>query len=155
MFSLGCDTLGKKLARRGYDVTVTSPTLSYFAAMRIRNEYLHSPHTGPIVIMGHSMGGRLCMHLSRILKADGIPVRLVVIADSNPHVTVPENVERCVNLFVTNPLHIFHGAPVERKSCHTQLVNADMTRVQRPDWAKPVNHFNIDANEWVHQPESA
>jgi hypothetical protein len=150
IFSTGMDDLGQLLRDRGYEVEVSSPGGCWGAAMRLRETYERDPAGGPIVIMGHSMGGRACLHISRYLQAYNIPVKLVIIIDANPWASVPDNVERCVNLYVTNPFGVFHGSPVQAAGT-SQVLNYDVTKCQRPDWADPVNHFNIDNSEWMHQ----
>jgi hypothetical protein len=72
-----------------------------------------------------------------------------VIVDANAWVSVPENVERCVNLYVTNPYGVFHGSPVYGAAT-SQVLNYDVTKVERPSWAEPVNHFSIDNSQWMH-----
>ena len=150
VFSTGMDDLGRLLREHGYEVEVSSPGGAWAAAMRLREAYERDPHGGPLVIMGHSMGGRGCLHISRYLEAYNIPVRLVVVIDANPWVSVPANVERCVNLYVTNPFGVFHGSPVYG-GASSRIYNIDVTKVARPTWAEPVNHFNIDNSPWMHQ----
>jgi hypothetical protein len=150
VFSTGMDELGQLLRDRGYEVEVSSPGGCWAAALRLRETYERDPHGGPLIIMGHSMGGRACLHISRYLESYGIPVKLVVIIDANPWATVPDNVERCVNLYVTNPFGVFHGSPVHAAGT-SHVLNYDVTKCQRPDWADPVHHFNIDNSEWMHQ----
>jgi hypothetical protein len=149
IFSTGLDELGQELRDRGYEVEVSSPGGCWAGALRLREAYERDPHGGPLVIIGHSMGGRACLHISRYLQAYGIPVKLVVIVDANPWVSVPDNVERCINLYVTNWYGAFHGSPVYGASA-SRVLNYDVTKVQRPDWADPVNHFSIDNSPWMH-----
>jgi hypothetical protein len=149
VFSTGLDDLGQELRDRGYDVEVSSPGGSWGGALRLRETYERDPQGPPLVIIGHSMGGRACLHISRYLQSYNIPVKLVVIMDANPWVTVPENVERCVNLYVTNPYGVFHGSPVRGEGA-AQVLNYDVTKVERPEWADPVNHFSIHSSEWMH-----
>lgn len=158
IFSTGLDDLGQQLRAQGYDVEMSSPAGSWAGAMRLREAYERDPRGGPLVIIGHSMGGRACLHISRYLQSYGIPVKLVVIVDANPWVTVPDNVERCVNLYVTNPFGVFHGSPVYGAAANTEppnassrVVNIDVTKVPRPAWAEEVNHFDIDNSPWMRQ----
>jgi pimeloyl-ACP methyl ester carboxylesterase len=149
IFSTGLDDLGQELRERGYDVEVSSPGGCWGGALRLKESYERDPNGGPLVIVGHSMGGRACLHISRYLQSYNIPVKLVVIVDANPWVSVPENVERCVNLYVTNPYGVFHGSPVHGAPT-SQVLNYDVTKVERPSWADPVNHFSIDDSQWMH-----
>ncbi len=149
VFSTGLDELGQELRERGYDVEVSSPGGCWAGALRLREAYERDPRGGPLVIIGHSMGGRACLHIARYLELYGIPVKLVVIVDANPWVSVPENVERCLNLYVTNSYGMFHGSPV-RGAAAARVLNYDVTKIERPTWADPVDHFNIDNSPWMH-----
>ncbi len=150
VFSFGLDDLACKLSQRGYRVDVAPPELALIAAHTIEQECRNDPSMGPLVIIGHSMGGRFCCSIPWMWREKGIPVKLVVILDSNPNTAVADNVERCVNLYVTNNLGVFHGRVVSAVSRRTDLVNLDMTKVPRPSGVPAVNHFNIDDSDWIH-----
>ena len=82
------------------------------ATERLRDAYVR--HAMPIVIIGHSKGGYLAPDCAMELAKNHIPVSLVLIVD-NPHeVTVPANVERCVNFYQTNYLGVVVGALAKR-----------------------------------------
>ncbi len=149
VFSLGMDTLACKLAQRGYRVDLAPPSMALLAAKTIEHECRDDPDSGPLVIIGHSLGGRFCCSIPWTWRQSGIPVKLVVILDSNPHNAVAANVERCVNLYVTNHLGMFHGRRVRAADARTDLVNLDMTKVHRPPGVPAINHFNIDDSPWI------
>ena len=143
VFSLGMNDLTKKLACRGYDVKVTSWSLA-----------LHEVECSdqqPYVIIGHSLGGRMCGWVPRKLMKCGKRVPLVIIVDANLMKPIPPNVERCLNLYVTNPFGIFHGSPVRGESPCTEIINWDVSQGQPSCFQGGVNHFDIDATPWVHQ----
>ncbi|OHB80162.1 MAG: hypothetical protein A2V98_12300 [Planctomycetes bacterium RBG_16_64_12] len=146
VFSLGLDELGQKLKSRGLDVEVTSASQSSAAAARIRNAYRADPSYGPIVIIGHSLGAKLAPRLAGELQPYGVPVKLVVILDAPERMSVPANVERCVNLYQSIPTGIVHGFPAIAEAPSTDLVNFDIARII----GLSVNHFNIDATDWIH-----
>lgn len=143
VFSLGMNDLATKLECRGYDVELTSWSMALFHA--------ECSDPRPIVIIGHSLGGRMSAWVSRKLKGCGVSVPLIIIVDANLIQSIPSNVERCVHLYVTNELGIFHGGPVRGESLATDVVNRDVSKGQ-PSWYQGgVNHFDIDATPWVHQ----
>jgi len=150
VFSLGLDDLACKLSERGYRVDVAPPSLALMAAGSIQKECQQDPSLGPLVIIGHSIGGRFCCTIPWKWRESGISVKLVVILDSNPHTPVADNVERCVNLYVTNNIGVFHGRGVVAADPRTDLVNLDMTKVTRPPGVRGVDHFNIDDSDWIH-----
>ncbi len=151
VFSFGMDSLACELAQRGYRVDLAPPSMASVAAQAIEQECRADPDSGPLVIIGHSLGGRLCCTIPWKWKRSGIPVKLVVILDSNPGTPVAGNVERCVNLYVTNHLGVFHGKRVHAATPQTDLVNLDMTKVPRPPGVPTINHFNIDDSPWIRE----
>ncbi len=75
-----------------------------------------------IVLVGHSMGGRYCCSIPWQWREHDIPVRLVVILDSNPQIPVADNVQRCVNLYVTNQLGMAILTLLRHPDAHAWLV---------------------------------
>ncbi|QDU95898.1 alpha/beta fold hydrolase [Lignipirellula cremea] len=150
VFSLGLDELTGDLQNAGYDAQIAPPSMGVIPAATLREEYLAMADRGPIVLVGHSMGGRLCLHVARWYQQAGIPVKLIVILDSNPLTTVPSNVERCVNLYVTNSLGVFHGSPVRGDDPRTPIFNIDVSKIPKPQQSWSVDHFNIDDSHWMH-----
>ena len=151
MFSLGLDDLACKLSSRGYRVDVAPPSMALLAAESIAAECQRDPTVGPLVIIGHSLGGRFCCAIPWRWKEHGLAVKLVVILDANPLTPVADNVERCVNLYVTNSSGLFHGQDVYAVDPRVDLVNLDMTKVDRPSGVPGVTHFNIDDSAWIHR----
>ncbi len=149
VFSLGLDELACQLTQLGYRVDVAPPSMAPIVAQQIQDEYLRDPTSGPLVIIGHSMGGRHCCSIPWKWREHNIPVRLVVILDSNPETPVADNVQRCVNLYVTNNLGAFHGQAVWGVNPRSDLVNMDVTKVSRPPGEPALDHFNIDDSDWI------
>ncbi len=143
VFSLGMDDLAVKLRCRGYDVTVTSWAL---ALMEI-----DCCDARPLVVVGHSLGGRMCAWVSREMGSYGRRVPLIIVLDSNVLQTIPGNVDRCLNLYVTNGLGLFHGGPVYPEAPGTEIVNWDVSQGQPSLFSGGVNHFDIDSTVWVQQ----
>lgn len=143
VFSLGMNDLAKKLRCRGYDAKSTSWTMALHEAKCCDQR--------PLVVVGHSLGGRMCGWVPRKLRKCGKRVPLIIIVDANLVLRIPSNVDRCLHLHVTNPVGIFHGRPVRGESTNTDVVNWDISRGQPSTFKGGVNHFNIDATDWVHQ----
>ncbi len=143
VFSLGMNDLTKKLSCLGYDVKVTSWTLALAEAQCDEGQ--------PLVVIGHSLGGRACAWVSRKLMSCGERVPLIIIVDANLIQSIPANVDRCLNLYVTNKLGLFHGSPVTGESPDTEIINWDISESKRWLFEGGVDHFDIDATPWVHQ----
>jgi len=150
VFSLGLDELAQKLLSRGLDVEVTSASLSSSAASRIRDAYRANPSKGPIVIIGHSLGAKLAPRLAGEMKRYGVPEKLVVILDAPERTSVPANVERCVNIYQSIPIGIVRGYPARAEGRSTEIINVDIARLQGWNPSLVVNHFNIEATDWIH-----
>jgi hypothetical protein len=93
----------------------------------------------------------MCAWTSRKLASCGKRVPLIIIVDANVIQSIPSNVDRCVHLHVTNPYGIFHGHPVRGESPRTEVINCDISNGQLSWFDGNVNHFNIDATDWVHR----
>lgn len=150
VFSLGLDELAQKLLSRGLDVEVTSASQSSSAASRIRDAYRANSSNGPIVIIGHSLGAKLAPRLAGEMKRYGVPVKLVVILDAPEKTLVPANVERCVNIYQSIPIGIVRGYPARAEGRSTEIINVDIARLQGRNPSLVVNHFNIEATDWIH-----
>jgi hypothetical protein len=142
VFSLGMNDLAKKLRSRGYDAKATSWSLGLLE--------VECSDQQPIVLVGHSLGGRMCRWVPRKLRKCGKRVPLVIIVDANLMQSIPDNVDKCLNLHVTNSFGMFHGTPVRGESTRTNIVNWDVSKGQPSMFLGGVNHFNIDATAWVH-----
>lgn len=143
IFSLGMNDLAHKLRCHGYDAECTSWALA-LAEVNCCDDR-------PLVVVGHSLGGRMCAWVPRKLKSCGKRVPLVIIVDANLLQPIPSNVDRCVNLYVTNELGIFHGSTVRPEAPGTEVVNWNVSLGQPSMFLGGVNHFDIDATDWVHE----
>jgi hypothetical protein len=151
VFSLGMDALGEKLEQKGFDVDVSWAATYSLLVSDIREETQRSCERRPIIVIGHSKGGELAGKAARKLQEHRIPVDLVIVIDAVHRMTVPGNVKRCVNLYHTNPLGLLHGQIVRRESCRTQLSNVNVLHLPQEEGADAINHFNIDASDWIHK----
>src|SRR6185312_11057418 len=88
------------------------------------------------------------------VRAQGVPVDLVVTIDPVTPPDVPDNVRACYNFFQTNGVWDlfpwFRGVPL-RPTGAARLVNVDIRR-DRPDLLEPhTAHSNIAANPKIHR----
>ncbi|MGA7803063.1 thioesterase domain-containing protein, partial [Bradyrhizobium sp.] len=100
IFSRGMDRLTEKLERAGITANVYEFTLCSLITGPAIDEYRRDPE--PIILIGHSMGGRCALQFAEKLQDEGIPVSLVVTIDP-AHLSpdVPLNVERFINIFLS------------------------------------------------------
>ena len=101
IFSTGIDRLTERLNRAGVTADVYEFTLCRLVAQRAITKYRDTP--APIILIGHSMGGLCALVFADILGKENIPVSLVVTIDpARASPNVPLNVERFINLFISD-----------------------------------------------------
>jgi pimeloyl-ACP methyl ester carboxylesterase len=139
--SPGMDALAEKLNRRGIHATVhaygETSTLAAAAAQLYKSE-----REAPIILIGHSSGGREILPMAAQLGRAGVPVALVIPIDS-PSTTPPSaNVRRVINLYLSDGV----GVPVARgKNFNGQLQNVDL----KSD--PSMGHFSIQSADKIHK----
>jgi surfactin synthase thioesterase subunit len=81
--------------------------------------------SGPVILIGYSLGGQSAVDLSYALGQAGIPVDLLVTLDAPDPLPVPGNVRQALNLYQTRAGP--HGRPlVVEASFRGQLVNRSL-----------------------------
>lgn len=155
IFSLGLDDLAAKLPCHELEVQVVPTSWSPHATRHIAQRYMRGELDGPLVLIGHSLGGDMLPGLARQLGASGQVVDLMIMIDATNPSDVPMNVRRCVNLYQSNfsPtwFRVFRGVPIRATNPATQLVNVDIRQFPEIQEAATLHHFNIEASDWVHQ----
>lgn len=103
IFSRGMDGLGAELRQAGVPANVYEFTRCDAIAETAMATYRQNP--APIVLIGHSMGGRCALQFAEKLQVQDIPVSLLVTIDP-AHLSpdVPLNVERFINIFLANSI---------------------------------------------------
>jgi pimeloyl-ACP methyl ester carboxylesterase len=142
IFSRGMDKLAERIERTGATVNVYEFTLCGLIASSAIEEYKKSPF--PIILMGHSMGGRCALEFSEKLKDEGIPVGLVVTIDS-AHLSprVPTNVARFINIYLSKD--VLGGGDIK-------AVDGFKGHYASYDLQKHGElHINIDKQDTIHE----
>jgi alpha-beta hydrolase superfamily lysophospholipase len=138
IFSLGMDTLGEELNRRGVYATVHGyadwPTLADRAAADYK-----AGKEGPIILVGHSLGADAVMEMAAYLGRKGIPVALVVPFDGTKSLAASDNVARVLNLTQRDYAYMRRG-PGFRGTLSNIDVSSDPS----------IDHINIDKSPRLH-----
>ena len=139
--SPGMDALGEKLRQRGINATVhaygETTTLAAVAAQNYK-----SGREAPIILIGHSSGGREIIPMAAQLGHAGVPVALLIPIDTPSAAPVPANVRRVVNLYLSDGV----GVPVVRgKNFTGQLQNVDLKK------DPTMGHFSIQSADKMHK----
>lgn len=142
IFSRGMNRLAERLNESGLDADVYDfPTCDEIADTAIR-EYGEVP--APIVLIGHSMGGRCVLMIARRLQEAKITVGLLVTVDpvhSSP--SVPANVQRYINLFLSDSF-LGGGDVASGQGFHGHFASFDLAS----HW--DVSHVTIDKLDALH-----
>lgn len=100
IFSTGMDRLAEKIVAAGIAADTYEFTLCPLVALRAIETYREDP--APIILIGHSMGGRCALEFSEKLQQEGIPASLVVTIDpAHMSPDVPANVGRFINIYLS------------------------------------------------------
>jgi len=122
VFSLGLDTLAEKLQRRGIRTSLHNhaewDTLAEQAIASCK-----SRREGSLILIGHSLGAVAALSMAERLDQAHVKVGLVATLDPPRRATVPGNVSRLANYYLSDGM----GVPVTRgASFHGTLKNDDM-----------------------------
>jgi LysM repeat protein len=143
IFSTGMDRLTEKIERAGITAKTYEFTLCELVASWAADDYQKDPQ--PIILIGHSMGGRCAVLFSEKLKAKGIPVSLAISIDP-AHLTprVPDNVERYINIFIST--QVLGGGDIKAVSDFPgHYASYDVAQHDE------ISHITIDKMDLIHQ----
>jgi len=141
IFSLGIDSLAKRLRAQGYDPKI----LGWDQWGQIASEILQNNRdgdTGQIILIGHSLGSDSTIQVANAVKQANIPIDLIVTFDITQPLRVPSNVLRFVNFFQHNG---FGKEAVPGYGFSGELNNIDLTA------DTSIGHGNIDAIPQLQQ----
>jgi pimeloyl-ACP methyl ester carboxylesterase len=143
IFSRGMDRLTEKIERAGLTANVYEFTVCDLVAGAAIETYRQDP--APIILIGHSMGGRCALQFSEKLRDEGIPVSLVVTVDP-AHLSpdVPLNVERFINIFLSKD--VLGGGDIKpTQGFRGNYASYDLAQHDE------VSHISIDKMDQIHQ----
>jgi pimeloyl-ACP methyl ester carboxylesterase len=143
IFSRGMDRLTRRLEQAGIKADVYEFTICPLVAAQAIRDYRDDP--APITLIGHSMGGLCALKFAEMLQDEGLPVNLVVTIDP-AHVspTVPLNVERYINIFLSNSV-LGGGDVVAKRGYQGHYASFDLSEHDE------ITHINIDKMDSIHE----
>ncbi len=117
-------------------------------ALEITSERSAGRARGPLVLVGHSLGGDDQIRVAKVLNDSGIPVDLMILIDANTPPSIPPNVRRCVNIYKSQPLRdalpVFRGVRVRALDPgRTRVENIDLRTSDVGFETGEISHFNI------------
>ena len=140
VFSTGMDTLASELVARGYSAEVYSHLSADSAAADAAK--FQKSGKGPIIIMGHSLGGPAAISMAKRMQELGAPVALIVTFGPNVSDPVPSNVARVINFYQTQSI-------VNNTLRKGPGFNGSMSNINL-DSSSGITHFNIDKITTLH-----
>lgn len=142
VFSLGMDSLARKLRAKDIPVRVINYTRWRDIAPGIVREYRTDKSVVPIVIIGHSLGADGAVNMGNYLAENGVPVRLVVAFDGVlAGQTVAGGVQEVINYYKADGW----GKLVEASpGFKGKLINIDLSD------RKEIDHLNIEKSATLH-----
>jgi len=131
VFSTGLDNYAAELTRRHIPVTVANH--SEAAGLAMQAARLYKAGKGPIVIVGHSLGGQASTEMAEIMQRQGARVALIVNYGPPGTQVIPGNVGRVVNYTTT-----VGGLAVRGPGSRAAITNVSLANDPN------INHFNMD-----------
>jgi len=131
VFSAGLDNYAAELTRRRIPVTVANH--SEAASLAMEAARLYKAGKGPIVIVGHSLGGQGSTQMAEIMQRQGARVALIVNYGPPGTQVIPANVARVVN-YTTS----VGGLAVRGPGSRAAITNISLANDPN------INHFNMD-----------
>jgi hypothetical protein len=122
VLSPGIDELAEELHQRNVGLTVANHAFADSLAREALQD-CESRRINSIVLVGHSFGASAALSIAETLKEAGIQVALIVTFDPVTKNSVPANVHRLENFYLSNGV----GQPVQQgEHFHGSLKNVDL-----------------------------
>jgi hypothetical protein len=119
--------------------------------LRRHLEYEHKAGRlhGPVVLVGHSCGGRSALHVANYLEPHGIAIRLIICVDVAFPYPVAGNVAHAVHLYRCR-LRLYPAGPLQGAcGSRTVIENVDLDGAESPLDERWLHHLNITARPSV------
>ena len=144
IFSRGMDAIAKDLKGRGVNVNLQNHSRWQSISAKLIEDYRANPkEVGPIILVGHSLGGDASIVMANWLTQNRVPVRLIVVFDAVAQVhPVNAGVEDVINFYKPKG----YGQEVKGSANFKGTINnVDLT--DRTD----IDHLNIDKDPVIQQ----
>lgn len=110
----------------------------------------------PLVLSGHSLGADKVLLLCAALERRDIEVDYIILLDATNPRTVPANVHKCHNIYLshagTDWFPAFRGISVETVSEETELINYDVRFSENELLSQGgFDHFNIETDPEIQK----
>lgn len=108
---------------------------------------------GPIILVGHSCGGRYALFTAQQLACRDIPIELLVCIDVAIPFAVPGNVRQAIHLY-RSQRRIYPARPLRAApGSAARILNVDLNKPGSPISPRGLHHLNITASlavqDWI------
>jgi thioesterase domain-containing protein len=143
VFSGGWRTLCERLRAAGAQAEDLSDHGGDWAVGQILADRKAGRLRGPLVFVGHSRGGRVCLRAAEELASAGVPVDLILTVDVMGPPDVPANVRRAVNLYLT-AARVYPAAPLKPAAGSPAAIeNIDLNAAGSPVSGDGLDHLSV------------
>ena len=149
IWSRGMDVIAQRTdAELGVQATSLANQEWEKLASFIKTQHEASRWSGPLILVGHSIGADDQVRVAKLLNAGNVPVDLLILIDPDAPPTIPANVRHCLNVFKSHPavdyVPIFRGVKVHAADpTRTLIENIDLRTTKVGFDTRAINHFNI------------
>lgn len=149
IFSRGFGVLCRELRKRDIWAEDLRCVGDLWMLRHLRANHRAGRLRGPVVMVGHSCGGRYALFAARKLEEVGITVRLLICLDVAGPPPVPANVERAMNLYMTG-IRIYPARPLRlAPGSVARIQNIDLHGAESPVQTSWLCHLNLTENKAV------
>ena len=155
IWSRGMDVIAQRVdADVGVEATSLANQEWERLASFIRTEHEAGRWSGPLILVGHSIGADDQVRVAKRLNQGNVPVDLLILIDPTVPPVIPPNVNHCVNIFKSHPgldtVPAFRGIKVSAADPTRTLVENINLRTTKVGFdTRVINHFNIAKIEGV------
>ena len=149
IWSRGMDVIAQRIdAELGVQATSLANQEWQKLASFVRTEHEAGRWSGPLILVGHSIGADDQVRVAKRLNQENVPVDLLILIDPTVPPVIPPNVRHCVNIFKSHPgldtIPAFRGIKVRAADpARTLVENTNLRRTKVEFDTRVINHFNI------------
>jgi hypothetical protein len=149
IWSRGMDVIAQRVdSELGVQATsLANPEWEKLASF-VTTEYEAGRWSGPLILVGHSIGSDDQIRVAKRLNRANVPIDLLILIDPTVPPVIPPNVRHCVNIFKSHPgldtVPAFRGIKVRAADPARTLVENINLRTTKVEFdTRVINHFNI------------
>jgi pimeloyl-ACP methyl ester carboxylesterase len=149
IWSRGMDVIAQRVdAELGVQATSLANKEWQKLASFLRTEHEAGRWSGPLILVGHSIGADDQVRVAKRLNQKNVPVDLLILIDPDVPPVIPPNVRHCVNIFKSHPgldtVPAFRGIKVRAADpTRTLIENINLRTTKVGFDTRMINHFNI------------